>query len=101
MRNQLYKKVYIRSESDLPKIPGIYFVHLNHQRVSEIIYDLLGDSDKGWWLRNVDWYFMPVRQQSRRAELRKTLQSFAEKHNKQDLGWITFMEIDEYLNPKT
>lgn len=60
----IYRKVYIRSEDDLPKEAGFYFVnwtpgHAHHTTMAAQYYD---ESIKGLWFGKgwFDWYLLPV-----------------------------------------
>lgn len=60
---ELYRKVEIRSENDLPKKGGDYFVQLKtgYGRILHFPFN----GDVGWnidvhdWIQNVDWYLQP------------------------------------------
>ena len=59
---ELFEKVYIRSEEDLPEEDGRYYVH-NRGNINE--YDLhdsiwLGNMYKEAWLRHYDFYLRPL-----------------------------------------
>ena len=59
---ELFEKVYIRSEEDLPEEDGRYYVH-NRGNINE--YDLhdstwLGNMYKEAWLRDYDFYLRPL-----------------------------------------
>ena len=58
---ELYKKVEIKSEKDLPKKDGEYFAHLSEleeERFLSIIHYDKNDSND--WLESIDWYLRPV-----------------------------------------
>jgi hypothetical protein len=65
---ELYKKIWIKSEADLPKVDGIYIANSK-------IFDKIGfwelrnhendnypDYCKNQWLHNIDWYLQPIEQ---------------------------------------
>jgi hypothetical protein len=65
---ELYKKIWIKSEADLPKVDGIYIANSK-------IFDKIGfwelrnhendnypDYCKNQWLHNIDWYLQPIQQ---------------------------------------
>jgi hypothetical protein len=65
MKDELFKKVYIRSEQDLPQKEGFYFVHYKHPsdrihtQMSVVYYD---ESITGLWFGKdwYDWYLQPI-----------------------------------------
>ena len=55
---ELYRKVYIKSEADLPKEEGEYIVSHNYDKAVEFFcsdnpYDI------SHWLEDIDWYLQP------------------------------------------
>ena len=60
---ETYKKVYIKSEADLPKMAGSYIVCLRLGRIYED-YKFIGIDntfpDTNHWLRHVIWYLEPI-----------------------------------------
>ena len=64
-REETYRKVFIKTEDDLPKDKGFYFVHYKHPderlhtQMSVVYYD---DTIKGLWYGKdwYDWYLQPV-----------------------------------------
>lgn len=63
-KNELFKKVWIHDESDLPKEYGIYNVSWDNKGIESLKYD--PDSDEGadeyTWLKKVQWYLQPIEQ---------------------------------------
>lgn len=63
MKTEIYKKVYIRSEEDLPKEEKEYFVGLkgNYDRTIDV-YCYYSDNDIAikQWMDNIDWYLQPI-----------------------------------------
>ncbi len=56
---QIYKKVYIHSEDDLPKEDGKYICH--HRGADEDEFDLLPFKVKeSHWFPHIDWYLFRV-----------------------------------------
>jgi hypothetical protein len=59
-KEKLYKKVYIRSEADLPKEDGIYFVakkdSLKSNWLKPLIFTIISKNE---WLNTIDWYLQP------------------------------------------
>ena len=74
MKDELYKKVYIKSESDLPKENGTYFVRIKTppftQELSAVGYIWAKNISKvnRFWLDKVDWYLQPIAQPKISAE---------------------------------
>jgi len=65
MKTELFKKVYIHSEKDLPKEAGFYFLHWKH--TNDRMHTQMGvqyydESIKGLWFGKgwYDWYLLPV-----------------------------------------
>ena len=60
-----YKKILIKSIEDLPKEQGEYFCHRKSDNRLLIFHRFI-ESDREFedsvWLRNVDWYLLPVEQ---------------------------------------
>jgi len=55
-RVEKYYKVEIKSEADLPKEDGIYFVHCkNSGKQTEFSFH----ENKEVWPKNIDWYLCP------------------------------------------
>jgi hypothetical protein len=67
MKEQLYRKVIIKTEADLPKETGIYFVYTStgiHQRgfdINQKRLGLHGSSQDEWF--SVNWYLEPIEEQ--------------------------------------
>jgi hypothetical protein len=57
MKTELFKKVYIRSEADLPKEEGVYFAHSVMSKIS-LIQCTLNDLIIGNGV--YDWYLQPI-----------------------------------------
>lgn len=57
------KKVYIKSEADLPKIEGRYFVGVKNIEEPQDVFWWLSKSDaqsqSEYWLNTFDWYLLP------------------------------------------
>jgi hypothetical protein len=61
---ELYKKIFIKSEADLPKESGKYF-YLNscgllNQNYGYRKFDKENTESYNFWLNNVDWYLLPI-----------------------------------------
>jgi len=55
---QIYRKVYIRSEANLPEKVGLYFAYIRDDKNKTCQWY---DSDlKEYWIRNIDWYLQPI-----------------------------------------
>jgi hypothetical protein len=63
MKEELYRKVYIKTEADLPKEKDEYFCHRKSDN-RLLIFNRFSDSDREFensvWLRNVDYYLQPI-----------------------------------------
>lgn len=65
---ELYKKIYIKSEADLPKEEDVYYVHIKpDNKIKEWFFHI--ETDHREWLKYIDWYLQPVE-----AEAEKDLQ---------------------------
>ena len=64
MKTEYFKKVYIKSEEDLPKEMGDYLVLRKTGYRTLLHFPFEGDvgwkADRYNWLHNVDWYLLPV-----------------------------------------
>ncbi len=58
---EYYKKVYIKSESDLPKEEGEYIVSSNHDKAVEFFFPD-NPYDISDWVEDIDWYLQPISQ---------------------------------------
>lgn len=73
---ETFKKVYIKSEEDLPKEDGYYIVHssifLDTRDAHFVNYtnDNYPEYDKKIWMDNYDWYLQPLPEQT---EIRENL----------------------------
>ena len=62
----IYRKVFIKSEADLPEKEGRYFVKIKGLPPEVIDIDIeyysirLNRGDKKNWINNIDWYLQPV-----------------------------------------
>jgi len=58
---ELFKKVYIKSEADLPKWGNCYEIKLhNGEHYQSMQYNQV--QNKGWWMTNVLYYLQPLPQ---------------------------------------
>jgi hypothetical protein len=67
MKDEYYKKVYIRSAEDLPKKTGSYLCKFKNDDVTIPTRYVAFEVDSlhpqmgiNWWLRNIDWYLHPI-----------------------------------------
>jgi hypothetical protein len=73
MKEELYRKVYIKSEADLPKETGMYIVTFKDGRSKDLWYQpnttiALNDD---YWITEVDSYFYPIdREQIEQKEIK-------------------------------
>jgi hypothetical protein len=56
MKDELFKKVFIKSEADLPKDEGVYFC--NRSGFNSILH-LMTTLEKSY-MREIRWYLLPV-----------------------------------------
>jgi hypothetical protein len=67
MKEELYKKVYIHSDDDLPKKSGDYFVKLNNGNGRILHFPFEGDFGfnvlKSDWIAEVEYYLQPITDQ--------------------------------------
>lgn len=56
MEIQLYEKVIIRSESDLPK-DGKYFAYL--RSANQVSLMIMSEGYKHFWMEDVEWFYKP------------------------------------------
>ena len=57
---EMFKKVYIKSEADLPTEDGEYFVFIRNGIGKDIfIWDNAG-SDREIWIETFEWYLQPI-----------------------------------------
>jgi len=62
MENEIYKKVYIHSEADLPPKYGKYMTHAVGMGVHLVYFD---SENKNKWGKLYDWYLLPLPSVSR------------------------------------
>jgi hypothetical protein len=78
MKEELYRKVYIKSEADLPELTGDYYAIKKAlgipNKLSLRTYEK--DISDNYWINNIDWYLQPPEQSSG-----KTAEEIAIKHN--------------------
>jgi hypothetical protein len=84
MKTELYKKVYIKSEVDLPKEDGVYFCH--YKRFGENSTHLFKTNlaRKTTWETEIDWYLQPIEQIEQLEPVtaeENIIESFCDKHN--------------------
>jgi hypothetical protein len=66
---ELFEKIYIKTESDLPKEDGFYFCWLKGDKDDGTIhyreftfYNTDDWHNEDMWLKDIDWYLRPVEQ---------------------------------------
>ena len=60
---ELFEKVYIKSEADLPKEDGTYFAEWKKEGIKCTSFWLPNDKadwSHKWWLENINWYLIPM-----------------------------------------
>jgi hypothetical protein len=58
---EIIRKIYIKSEADLPKEPEKYFVKFKNGTRTTANFTS-GNVRIEWWLENIDWYLQPDEQ---------------------------------------
>jgi len=74
-KNELFKKVYIKTKADLPKGErAIYFVGVKDNLNPEDIYEwfiyenpIMSDNQAEYWLNTFDWYLQPIEEQEEKS----------------------------------
>lgn len=57
---ETFKKVYVKSEADLPKESGYHFVCHKDQRHNYYAFDNDGPfENRDYWSKHIDWYLIP------------------------------------------
>jgi DNA modification methylase len=56
MKTELYRKVIIKSKTDLPKEEGEYIAH----NMFNNIISNWASRNKNQWMERIDWYLLPV-----------------------------------------
>lgn len=116
---QYYEKIEIKSEKDLPKEYGNYFVNLKTDRKDQVGLNVMPftEVEKPGWLDYIDWYLQPITIEERLSQLqpekpRELTDEFIKgsipytnpisKHQSdQNLGWIKCMRFfRDQLSPK-
>jgi hypothetical protein len=68
MKDEIYKKVYIKSEADLPKEKGTYIVSLHpvartgNESMTTYLFNPNNNNHINSWQRDIDWYLQPIEQ---------------------------------------
>jgi len=57
---EYFVKVFIKSEDDLPKKDGVYFVCYKRYKEGSTHYWNTNLARKNTWLTEIDWYLKPV-----------------------------------------
>jgi len=57
---ELFEKVYIRSEEDLPKEDGMYFINIKGKGIGINVCRFEVKLDIQNWMSNIDWYLRPL-----------------------------------------
>lgn len=70
MKEELYRKVYVKSKADLPKGTEAYLSHSTSGHVAyrrfvpakKLDHATFENISGEWWMRNIDWYLQPIEQ---------------------------------------
>jgi hypothetical protein len=66
---ETYKKVFIRSESDLPELKGSYTAcNKSNKYTRPCIFDPNDPDYVSLWLRTIDWYLQPITSANRLSD---------------------------------
>lgn len=85
-REETYRKVFIKSEADLPKIEDIYYVHIEpDNRVMEWFFHIHADHRQ--WLKYIDWYLQPVTDKEATGEQDHTFACDCDRSEINDEGY--------------
>ena len=86
---QLFEKVFIKSESDLPKEEGVYFCYHKTGRMSNetFRFDTIDTAWISWWLVNIASYLQPIEQP-------------AEKYQSPDYSFAKENQLSPAMSPK-
>jgi hypothetical protein len=91
MKDEYYKKVYIRSQYDFPTDSQFY---ITHDKTTGLISLLNGKERLCYW-EEIDWYLLPVAPQE---TIREELIKFAKQYNRDhESSFIIFDYIGVYL----
>jgi hypothetical protein len=77
--SETYRKVFIKSESDLPKRETVLIAHFKHSdRITNLIYFDTAEDIK-YWLSETDWYLQPIDSDVRDQIIEKQAQIIEKK----------------------
>jgi hypothetical protein len=72
-----YIQVFIESEDDLPKEDGYYFVkRKNTTGAGDGMIGYMSGIDDDFWLKNIDWYLLPVESTLSDEEMEKEANNY-------------------------
>jgi hypothetical protein len=74
MKEELYRKVYIKSEADLPECTGEYIASFA-LTIHNLSFGRDNKENRKYWLDQVDWYLHPIGEQIEQKEY-KTAEEF-------------------------
>jgi hypothetical protein len=95
MKTETFEKIYIRSESDLPKENGSYHVHFIWQTENTFSYFPF-DRRNNTWISTVEYYLSPV--QSEESQIRRSKEeiiNILKKHLPEmtDVNHVRYIEL--------
>jgi hypothetical protein len=104
MKTELFKKVYIKSESDLPKEDGAYFCHYKQYGENSTHFTKTNLARVYTRETEIDWYLLPIQEPVMPTdELKNELIKFVawiikdeETPTDPDI-WISADTVDDYL----
>ena len=78
----IYRKVFVKSEADLPEEDGYYFCGVKYENgaIADLEHFNLNDKEIiNSWLNDIDWYLQPVELPSD-EEIEKASNKYSEEH---------------------
>ena len=66
MKEDLYRKVYVKSEADCPKVEGDYFCNRSGFNSVQHLMTTLGKT----YMREIRWYLQPIEQSESKTAIK-------------------------------
>lgn len=93
-REIIYRKVYIKSEDDLPKESGVYYVGKRDFEKGLFHFDPNGrgklqEYDVSYWIEFVEFYLLPVELPTE-EEIIDAVDDYGEKHQEDKYGYSIY-----------
>jgi hypothetical protein len=95
---KLYKEVWIKSESDLPKEDGVYFCHYKKYGENSTHFYKNNLARIQRWLTDIDWYLQPIEQIEQPAVqlTDEEIERFATKMTQDPVRWNYLVDGASY-----